>query len=125
MSTIFRVSPEERVPGQPTSGMVREQAMETDGMWAGYVTTQAGMASGWHHHDGFESSIYVLSGALLMEFGPGGGESVLAGPGDFIYVGKRFVHRESNPTDELSRFVVVRAGAGEVVVNVEGPDGPA
>lgn len=125
MSTIFCVSPEERVPGQPTSGMVREQAVETDGMWAGYVTTEAGTASGWHHHDGFESSIYVLSGALLMEFGPGGGESVLAGPGDFIYVGKRFVHRESNPTDELARFVVVRAGAGEVVVNVEGPDGPA
>jgi uncharacterized RmlC-like cupin family protein len=122
MSRIYRVAPDERVEGQPTSGMVREQAVATDRMWGGFVTTEARMASGWHHHGSHETTIYVLSGVLRMEWGPGGGQSLEAGPGDFIYVGKDLIHRESNPSPERSSFVVVRSGEGEVVVNVEGPD---
>jgi uncharacterized RmlC-like cupin family protein len=121
MTTIYRIAPDGRVPGQPTSGMVREQAVETDGMWAGFVRTDVGMISGWHHHGEYESAIYVLSGGLRMEFGPAGTESFDAGPGDFIFVGKHIVHREGNPTQEPSTFVVVRAGEGEAVFNVEGP----
>lgn len=121
MSAIYRVTPEERVEGQPTPGMVREQAVQTDVMWSGFVSTEPGMASGWHHHGDHETTIYVLSGALRMEWGSGGAESLEARPGDFIYVGKDVVHRESNPTSERSTFVVVRAGEGEVVVNVDGP----
>jgi uncharacterized RmlC-like cupin family protein len=122
MSSLYRVRPGERVEGQPTPGIVRETAIETDRMWAGYASTEAGMASGWHHHGEFETAIYVLTGSLRMEFGSEGSESFEAGPGDFVYVGKRAVHRESNPTNELGTFVVVRSGEGEVVVNVDGPD---
>lgn len=121
MSTIFRIAPEERVEGQPTPGMTREQAVQTEGMWAGFVRTDPGMVSGWHHHGSYESSIYVLTGSLRMEFGPGGSESFDAGPGDFVFVGKQVVHRESNPSTEPAAIVVVRAGEGEPVVNVEGP----
>jgi uncharacterized RmlC-like cupin family protein len=122
MSSIHRISPEERVEGQPTPGMTREQAVQTDGVWAGSVRTDAGMVSGWHHHGAYESVIYVLNGALRMEFGPGGVEAFDAGPGDFVYVGKGIVHRESNPSDEAATAVVVRAGEGEPVVNVDGPE---
>jgi uncharacterized RmlC-like cupin family protein len=122
MSSLHRVRPHERVEGQPTPGMVREQAIETDRMWAGCVSTDPGMVSGWHHHGDFETAIHVLTGSLRMEFGPGGSESFDADPGDFVYVGPRAVHRESNPSDELGTFVVVRAGEGEVVVNVDGPE---
>lgn len=122
MSTIHRIVPEDRVEGQPTPGMTREQAIQTEGMWAGFVTTEAGMVSGWHHHGSYESSIYVLSGALRMEFGRGGEESFDAGPGDFIFVGKGMIHREGNPSDEDATIVVVRAGEGEAVVNVDGPE---
>jgi uncharacterized RmlC-like cupin family protein len=122
MSSIHRISPEERVEGQPTPGMTREQAVQTDGVWAGSVRTDAGMVSGWHHHGAYESVIYVLNGALRMEFGPGGVETFDAGPGDFVYVGKGMVHRESNPSDEAATAVVVRAGEGEPVVNVDGPE---
>ena len=79
------------------------------------------MISGWHHHGAYESAIYVLSGALRMEFGPGGTEVLDAGPGDFVYVGAGAVHRESNPSNEESRIVVVRSGSGEPVMNVDGP----
>jgi uncharacterized RmlC-like cupin family protein len=102
--------------------MVREQAIATDGMWAGYVRTAAGMMSGWHHHGAYETTIYVLSGGLRMEFGPTGGGMVEAGPGDFVYVAPGAIHRESNPTDDESKIVVVRSGRGEPVVNVDGPD---
>jgi uncharacterized RmlC-like cupin family protein len=111
----------DRTEGQPTPGMHREQALDTGSMWAGYVTTDAGAVSGWHHHGEHESAIYVLSGALRMEFGAGGREVLDAGPGDFLYVPPHAVHREGNPTAERSEIVVVRGGTGPPVVNVDGP----
>jgi uncharacterized RmlC-like cupin family protein len=82
------------------------------------------MVSGWHHHGDYESAIYVVSGALVMESGPGGRDVVEAGPGDYVYVPAGAVHRESNPTAEEAEIVVVRAGSGEPVFNVDGPDEP-
>lgn len=120
-SPVRLVKPSERAPGASTPGMVREQALATDEMWAGFVTTDAGMMSGWHHHGDHETAIYVLSGAMRMEFGPGGGETLEARPGDFLYVPPHAVHRESNPSAEAGTAVVVRGGKGEVVVNVDGP----
>lgn len=115
------IRPEDRAEGQPTSGMHREQAVSTDRSWVGYVTTEAGMVSGWHHHGDYESHIYVMSGALRMESGPGGRDVVEAQPGDFVFVPAHTVHREGNPTPEDSTIIVVRAGSGEAVFNVEGP----
>ena len=66
---VWRVPPAERTEGAPTPGMTRGQAIATDGIWAGIVHTDAGMLSGWHHHGEYETSIYVISGALRMEFG--------------------------------------------------------
>jgi uncharacterized RmlC-like cupin family protein len=118
---VHRIPPEERTEGSPTPGMIREEAISTERMWAGLARTDAGMSSGWHHHGDHESTIYVLSGTLRMEFGPGGSEVLDAGPGDFLYVSAGAVHRESNPTDEESQLVVVRSGLGAPVVNVDGP----
>jgi len=122
LSRIYRVSPEERVEGQSTQGISREQAVQTDGMWSGFARTEPGMVSGWHHHGEYETTIYVLSGSLRMEFGSGGEESFEAKPGDFVFVGKHVVHRESDPSSEGATLVVVRAGQGEPVSNVDGPE---
>jgi uncharacterized RmlC-like cupin family protein len=113
----------DRTPGPPTPGMERLQAFATGGMWAGSATTAARMTSGWHHHGDYESVIYVLSGALRMEFGPGGGDTVEAGPGDYVFVPKGTVHRESNPTDDVAEILVFRSGQGESTFNVDGPAG--
>jgi uncharacterized RmlC-like cupin family protein len=101
--------------------MVREQAVSVEGMWAGLVRTDAHMTSGWHHHGDYDTSIYVVAGALRMESGPDGHTVVEAGPGDFLHVPKRGIHRESNPGDTESHLVVVRAGHGPPVINVEAP----
>ena len=119
---VRRVRPEERTEGAATPGMVREEAIATDGMWAGLVRTAPGMQSGWHHHGSYESTIYVMTGALRMEFGPDGAETLETGPGDFLYVAPGAIHRESNPSADESRIIVVRAGSGEPVFNVDGPD---
>lgn len=120
-SPVRLIRPSERTEGGFTSGMLREEALATEEMWAGFVTTEAGMVSGWHHHDDHETTIYVLSGVMRMEYGPGGGETLEAGPGDFLYVPPHVIHRESNPSAEAGTAVVVRGGKGEVVVNVNGP----
>lgn len=122
---VRRVTPDERVEGAATAGMVREEAVASDRMWAGLVRTAPAMVSGWHHHGEYETAIYVMSGALRMEFGPDGSETLEGQPGDFLYVAPGAVHRESNPSDVESHIVVVRAGSGIPVINVEGPGAPA
>jgi uncharacterized RmlC-like cupin family protein len=118
---VRRVAPSERTEGDRTPGMIREQAIAVEGMWAGLVRTEPQMTSGWHHHGDYDTSIYVVSGSLRMESGPGGSEVVEAGPGDFVHVPKGAIHREGNPGSEESHIVVVRAGNGPAVINVDGP----
>jgi len=118
---ILVVTPSQRTSGPPTPGMDRQQAFATDDTWAGLVRTERGLVSGWHHHGEYETAIYVLSGSLRMEFGPGGSHNIEAGAGDFVLVPKGVVHRESNPSSGQGDLVVVRAGRGESTFNVDGP----
>jgi uncharacterized RmlC-like cupin family protein len=57
---------------------------------------------------------------LHLEFGPGGREAVEAHPGDFLFLPHEEIHRESNPSAEEQRLVIVRRGSGPVVINVDG-----
>lgn len=115
------IRPQDRTPGDPTPGITREQAVVVAGMWGGVATTQAGVTSGWHHHGDYDSCIYVVSGTLRMESGPGGMDLADATAGDFVFVPKGAVHREGNPGDTENHLVVVRAGDGPAVINVDGP----
>jgi len=116
-----KVSPTERMEADATNGMIREQAIAADGLWAGLVRTAPGMVSGWHHHGEHQTSIYVASGRLRMESGPRGQEAIEATEGDFLYVPAGAVHREANPGEDESQLVVVRAGQGPTTINVEEP----
>jgi len=124
MEPVRRVTPAEFMPGHPTPGMQREEAVAADGIWTGLVHTEPGMESAWHHHGEYQTSLYIVSGAMHLEFGPGGAQSVDAGPGDFVFVPKWAVHRETNPSAEPATAVITRAGHGEAVVNVDGPEPP-
>lgn len=123
MNDISVIRPEERTiaGADETSGMVREQAITNGDVWAGLVTAAPHRPSGWHHHGDYDTYIYVDTGRVKMEFGPGGSQSVEATPGDFIHVPKRTIHREVNPTDDEATIVLMRVGSGPPVVNVEGP----
>jgi uncharacterized RmlC-like cupin family protein len=104
-----------------TSGMVRKEAFHSDKMWAGVAHNAPKAFSGWHHHGDYESVIYVLSGHVRIECGPGGRTVLEGAAGDFLVIPAREIHREGNPTDATTDVVLVRAGQGEVVVNVDGP----
>lgn len=106
------------VAADPTPGMLRKRAFEVPTLWAGMVETAPGAFSGWHHHDLNETSLYVVSGMLRLEF-EGCEGYVEAEAGDFIHVPAFTVHRESNPTDRTSVAVIARAGGGIPTVNVD------
>lgn len=119
-----RVGADEMAPADPTPGMARQVALQTGGMWSGTVDTEAGAVSGWHHHGTHDTTLYIVSGSMRLESGPGGGQVVEGGPGDFLHVPAGAVHRESNPGDGTSRAVIVRCGSGTPTVNVHGPADP-
>src|SRR5262245_59033974 len=121
---VTRVTPDERTEGEHTPGMAREQAIDVPGMWAGFVRTETHATRGWPHHADDKTTIYMVSGSLRMESGPGGTDVIEARSGDFLRGPKGAIHRESNPGDEQSHIVVVRAGEGPAVVNVDGPAQP-
>jgi uncharacterized RmlC-like cupin family protein len=112
----------ERSEVDPTSGMVREEAIATDKMWSGLVRTAAGSVSGWHHHGDHETSIYVVSGIMRIEWGPGGREVVDLESDDFCFIPPGTIHRESNMGEAENRLVVVRSGIGPPTTNVDGPE---
>ena len=108
--------------GPATPGMVREQAFVTDDRWVGVVRTEPGVQSGWHHHGDTDTYFYVVSGALELEFGPGGHERLRVGAGDYAHVPRGVIHREGTPSDQATEVALVRIGSGAPVVNVEGPE---
>lgn len=108
-------------PADPTPGMTRQLASHEAGMWSGVVDTEPGAVSGWHHHGDHETTLYVVSGRLRLESGAGGEHVLEAGPGDFLRVPAGAIHRESNPSGESARAVIVRCGTGDPTINVAGP----
>jgi uncharacterized RmlC-like cupin family protein len=118
--TVVRAA--ELEPADPTPGMARKRAFERPNLWAGWVETAPGSVSGWHHHDVNETSIYIVSGVMRLEFAGGDGY-IEATAGDFVNVPAHTVHRESNPGTEPCVAVLARAGGGVPTVNVDAPPG--
>ena len=116
------VAPTERAspPGQQTTGMRREQAFVGDDRWIGYVTSEPGEWSGWHHHGETDTYFYVLRGGIEFEYGDDGA-TVKVDAGGFCHMPKRLVHRERPQPGERAEIVLVRIGPGPAVVNVDGP----
>ncbi len=122
-ATVRVVRASERgTPTVVTPGMERQQAYAGEGVWIGTVQTQPGVATGWHHHNDYESFVFVLKGKARMEFGPGGRDVVICLPGDLIEVPRRVIHREVTEGDAPVEAVLFRVGAGEVTTNTEGPE---
>jgi uncharacterized RmlC-like cupin family protein len=123
MTEIRVVRPEDRkiAEGGQTAGMTREDAIVADGRWAGFVRLHAEVPSGWHHHGDNDTYVYLLEGRLRFEFGPGGTQTAEGQKGDFIHIPGHVVHRET-PGAEGAEAVVVRAGSGPPLVNVDGPE---
>jgi len=109
-------------PGPPTVGMDRREILDDGDRWLGWLRTDAGLAGGWHHHGDRDSYIYVISGSLAIEFGPGGRDRIDANPGDVVVNPRGVIHREVTGPEEPVTAIVIRVGPGPLNINVEGPD---
>ena len=109
-------------PAEQTTNIQRGQAFAHAGVWAGFVDFPGGASTGWHHHGDYATYGYVTSGAMTVEFGPGGSELVEIGEGDFIYIPGQLIHRESVAPDGGAGVIIRVGGVGATVFNVEGPD---
>lgn len=106
-----------------TPGISRRVAFEEDDeYWFGHVETEAGMASGWHHHGEMTTFGHVLGGELWVEFGPGGKQRIDIKPGEYFRIPAGVVHREGTSADGPGSAVLGRVGGGQPVFPVEGPD---
>jgi uncharacterized RmlC-like cupin family protein len=121
MQPVHLVRADALKPAAGTPAMLRKVAVEAEGLWAGTARTEAGTESGWHHHGDNHSVIYLRAGRMRVDFGPGGVESVEGTAGDFISVSPWAIHREVTPGEQAD-LVVSRAGRGEVLFNVDGPE---
>jgi len=116
------IGPDELVEIEGPPEIHRRQAFAKPGLWAGLTTTEPGLVSGWHHHGGHDTIVYVISGSVAIEFGEGGRQAIQAGAGDFLVIPSGLIHRESTPGDEPSRSVVIRSGGdGPPTIEVDGP----
>jgi uncharacterized RmlC-like cupin family protein len=105
------IRPNGAMPEPP--GSERRHFVDPDGRWigwAGWIQNEAGDVSGWHHHATNVTYVYVIRGSVTVEFGPGGGDRVVAGAGDFFIVPADTVHRELTGDDADLEAYIVRVG---------------
>ena len=107
---------------EQSGGMQRGQAFAHEGVWCGYADFPGHANTGWHHHGGYATYAYITEGEMLVEFGPGGRESVVARAGDSVYIPGNLVHRETVAPQGGAGFVVRTGGDGPTVHNVNGPE---
>jgi uncharacterized RmlC-like cupin family protein len=67
-----------------------------------------------HCHKDFETAIYVIKGRVETRFGPGLRDSVVNGPGDFVYIPPDLPHQPVNLSDsEPAEAIVARNDPSE------------
>ena len=116
--------PETRSPGvQRWQAFAEDHHAHDDDhqVWVGQTCNEPGQWSNWHIHPNYVTYGYELTGRLRVEYGPGGGKSIEAGPGDFVRIPPGIVHREGSLGDIQRTGIGVRIGHGPLVVEVNGP----
>ncbi len=106
-----------------TPGMERRPAIDADAVgaskiWFGTVTSEPNHKGPPHQHGEAETAAYVISGHVRVHYGENFGESVEAGPGDYLFVPAHLWHIEENPYDVPSEQFLAR-GPDNIVINME------
>lgn len=105
------------------AGMTRYEAIGGSTVGArslrlGRVVAHAGMISAVHHHGDCETAVYLMSGRVLMLFGPDLRERIELVPGDFFFVPPWTIHAEANLGGEDAEFIVAQSSPQGIAVNL-------
>jgi uncharacterized RmlC-like cupin family protein len=119
---VLRIAEGTQPPGEQTPGMERRQLLDHGDRWVGWVRTEPGVASAWHHHADRDTYVFITEGAISIDYGPGGLEAIAVATGDVAFIPARTVHREVTSADSAAQAFVVRIGTGPQNVNVDGPE---
>ena len=93
-------------------------------IYMGLFRVPPGARSRPHYHEGCESAVYMLSGALEVRWGDQLEETVTIGPGDMVYVPPRETHILVNLSDSApAEYVVARDSPTEDSVEVPWAEG--
>lgn len=118
----IEVVPRPAADGPMTDGFGRRPVFDSETIRVGETRVGPNVASHWHHHGKRTLYGYVVTGQLVLEFGPRGAESVRPSVGDFFRIPAGLVHRDVNPGPSEARIVNVIVGEGPSTVEVSGPD---
>lgn len=66
-----------------------------------------------HKHVGYETAIFTISGEVETRYGPGLRQSVVTGPGDFLFIPAGVAHQPVNIGSVEARAVVARNDPAE------------
>ncbi|HEY7351074.1 MAG TPA: cupin domain-containing protein [Ktedonobacterales bacterium] len=73
-----------------------------------------GGAAKAHIHLGYETAIYIVQGRVETHYGPGLRESIINGPGEFVYIPANVPHQPRNLSEtEPAIAIVARNDANE------------
>lgn len=120
---IIHIASEDLTDGPNTPGQMRKTAYAPSGLWVGECQiTARQIPSQWHHHEDYDSIMYMLEGKIRVDWGEDGEKSIEMGPGDYAFFGRKVIHRaQIIDAPEDCKYVFVRIGNGESVINVDGP----
>lgn len=109
--------------GEPdeATDVSREVIFETDDTIVVQSRVAGGITTGWHHNGDRHVYGHVVAGHAVLEYGPGGQESVELDVGDFVYVPPRTIRRVVNPTAEDWVIAISFVGSGPPAVSVDAP----
>lgn len=99
----------------------RQAVFETEDTLVVQSRVAGGTTTGWHHNGDRHVYGFVVAGHAVLEYGPGGQESVELDAGDFVYVPPHTIRRVVNPTTEDWVVAISFVGSGPPAVSVDGP----
>jgi uncharacterized RmlC-like cupin family protein len=121
---VVKPGPDREVPRGVVGGAEISQATAgARNIYMALFRVPAGAQSRPHYHEGCESAVYMLSGALQVKWGDRLENALTLEPGDLVYVPPRETHvlENSSPT-EPAEYVVARDSPHEDAVVVPWAD---
>lgn len=93
---------------------ISERTAGTTGISMYKIVIPPGAVGEPHRHKDFETAIYVLKGRVETRYGPGLSQSVVNGPGDFVFIPPDLPHQPFNLSDsEAAEAIVARNDPSE------------
>lgn len=121
MDEITVVTPSELAEPEGSDGVSRQVVFETHDTILVRSRVDGGVTTGWHHNGDRHVYGFVVNGHAVLEYGPGGGESVDLDKGKYVYVPPRTVRRVVNPNEEGWEILISFVGTGPPAVAVDAP----